>query len=168
MDRSDVVTDFEEMSGEAMTEGMARSIFGDSGGSDRDVDRSLNQGFIKVVAPLSLVLSIDPSSLLGKDPLPRPFNRRVGVFLVQGTGQGDSPPSLREVALVQRPDRLKMAGQLDLEALGKDRAAILAPLSLADQNLAAFEVQILNSKGKTLTESEAGAVKKCGDSVVDT
>lgn len=150
-----------------MPKGVTGPAFGDPGGSDCDIDGPLNEGLVEVVAPFGPILSVCPSTLLGEHPLPIPLGCSVGVLLFEGRGKEDSTPSLREVALVQSLDRLEVAGQLDLEALRKHCAAVLATLALADHDLAAFEVQILNPEGETLAQPEARAVKQGRNGVVD-
>ena len=46
-------------------------------------DGFLYQGFVNMMATLFLGLAINPSVFLGKDPLPAPVFRRIGVLAVE-------------------------------------------------------------------------------------
>jgi hypothetical protein len=62
LDRSDIVTAFEQVSGKGMPERMASSSLRQSRLRDRISHGFLNQGFVNVMATLFLCLGIGPSA----------------------------------------------------------------------------------------------------------
>jgi len=81
---SDIVTAFQKLRGEGMTEGVAGRTLGQASLFHRAGNGLLKDGFVNRVAPLLAGLGVCPSVLLGKDPLPAPFGRGVGIFAVEG------------------------------------------------------------------------------------
>ena len=67
LDRSDVVPSLEQVGGKRVPQRMARS-------------RALQHGFVQVVPPPFTCRLIDVKPGRGKDPLPGPLTRRVGVL----------------------------------------------------------------------------------------
>ena len=84
LDGANVVARFEQVGSEGVAEGVAADALGDAGLAYGVLDRPLQERFVEVVAPLLAGLGVCPSVLLGKDPLPAPFGRGVGIFAVEG------------------------------------------------------------------------------------
>lgn len=83
LDRSNVRATLKQVRGEGMPECMARGSFRETSHQHGISDGFLHQRFVNMMATLFLRLEIDPSALLGKDPLPAPVLRRVGVLPVE-------------------------------------------------------------------------------------
>lgn len=162
LDGPDVGAGFEQMGGKGMAEGVAGSGFGQAGLDDGLVDRPLEQGLVHVVAALLAGVGVFPAAGLREHPLPRPILTGVDVFAVQGFGQFHQAPAVGEVLLMELADGGQVIGQVGLEAGRQHGDAILGPLALADQNLVALEVDVLDPQVETLLEAHAGAVKDAG------
>lgn len=93
LDRADVMTGFEKMGRERVTERVARGSLGEALFDNGVSYGSLHQGFVDVMAALLFRPGIDPPLFLRKDPLPTPLGRGVGVLSLQGSRQVSPPPS---------------------------------------------------------------------------
>jgi len=80
LDGSNVRAAFEQVRGKQMAERMARGPFRETGHHHGISDGFLHQGFINRIATLFLGLHVDPSVLLGKDPLPAPRCRAAPLL----------------------------------------------------------------------------------------
>lgn len=78
----------------------------------------LYQGFVNMMATLFFGLAIDPSMFLGKDPLPAPFLRRVGVLSVEGIRKQDAAPPVGYILLVHSLDLREVFLKRRLERFG--------------------------------------------------
>jgi hypothetical protein len=67
LNRADVVSGFQQVSGEGMPEGMAADMLDHSGFSNGLLDRPLKDRLVKMVAPFFPGFRVLPSVLLGKD-----------------------------------------------------------------------------------------------------
>jgi hypothetical protein len=75
---------FKQVRGKGMAERMAGGSFRETGHQHGLSDGLLHQRFVNMMATLFLCLGILPAMFLGKDPLPTPVLRRVGVLPVEG------------------------------------------------------------------------------------
>ena len=156
LDRPDIVTTFEQMSGKRMPERMASSSLGQSGLRDRISHGFLNQGFVNVMATLFLCLGIGPPALLRKYPSPICWG--VGVFAVQGAWHLNSPPAVGHVALMDRLDLLEVVLKRDLELLGEHGDPLLRSLTASEVDFVAGEINILNAQAQTFHQPQGCAI----------
>jgi hypothetical protein len=122
------------------------SGFGEAGGAYRRSEQALEQRLVEVVAaPLAgRLVRMYPSR--GEDPLPGPFAGSARVFASEGVGQGDVAGRALEVALVLSLDAPKVLAEGRDEAGRQDGQAILAALAVADEDLAAMKVHVLDAQ----------------------
>lgn len=104
LDRSDVVTAFKQMGGEGMPEGVAGRTLYQTGPRHRRTHRLLYKRLIDVMPPLFAGLGGAPSVFLGKDPLPAPFLRGIGILAVECIGHRHTAPSVGQVHFMNRFD----------------------------------------------------------------
>src|SRR3990172_6954693 len=96
------------------------------------------------MAALLLGLRVHPPILLWKDPLPPPVGRRVGILPVQGSRHLNTSPAFGQVTLMDRLDLLEVLLKWRLERVGKHGNPVFRALAVADENLVARELNILN------------------------
>jgi hypothetical protein len=100
LDGSNVRAAFEQVPGKRMAERMARSSFCETSHRHGIPDGFLHQGFVNVMAALLLSPGVHPSVFLGKDPLPEPVFRRVGILSVKGIRKLDTAPTIGKILLM--------------------------------------------------------------------
>jgi hypothetical protein len=162
LDSADVVARLEEMGGEAVAKGVARSGLGEARPDDGFVDGSLEERLIDVVATLGLGPFVEPPAFLGEDPLPGPVGRGVGVLESQGVGQGDPAPTIGEVLLVNGADANQVVTEQRDERSREHGDPVLGTLAGADNDLEPFEVDVLDPKLNALLEPQTGAIEEFG------
>lgn len=84
-----VITGFEQMGGERMTQHMGRNGFGNARAVGSDFDGALHRSGLEVVDFLASVEGIARRALRGKNKLPLPAKRRLGILALQGGRQVD-------------------------------------------------------------------------------
>jgi hypothetical protein len=152
LDSADVVAGFEEMGGEAVAKGVARSGLGEARPDDGFVDGSLEERLIDVVATLGLGRFVDPPAFLGEDPLPGPVGRGVGVLEGQGVRQGDPAPTIGEVLLVNGSDPNQVVTEQREKGSREHGDPVLGTFAGTDNDLEPFEVDVLDPKLDALLE----------------
>jgi len=97
LDRSYIVTAFEQVSCERMPESMARGPLRQPCSWDCIPHGLLNQGFINVMSSHSPVFVF----FLRKDPLPTPVGRGIRVLAAKRIGQQNAAPAVGKVFIVR-------------------------------------------------------------------
>ena len=131
LDRPDIVTAFEKLRGEGMTQRVAGGAFGQTGFSHRAGNCFLDDGFVNMMASFFAGFRISPAVFLWENPLPAPFLGGVGVFPVERVGQEHTPPAFRQVALVDCLAPLQMLLKRRLERFGQHSDAVLRAFAVA-------------------------------------
>src|SRR3990167_11541335 len=85
-----------------MPESMASSVLCQSSLDDCVPHGFLNQRLINVMATLLFCLGIEPPVFLRKYPLPAPFLRRIGIFVVERSWHLNTSPAFGQVFLMDR------------------------------------------------------------------
>lgn len=97
-----------------MPERVAGGPLGEPGLCHSVSDGFLHQGFVNMMATLFLSLEIDPSVFLGKDPLPAPVLRRIGILTVECMWKLDTAPPIRYILLMNGLDLLEVVLERNL------------------------------------------------------
>lgn len=108
LDGADIITGFEEMGGEGVTERVATGGLGDAAGFDGGVDRALEVGVVGVVAAGEAGARVEAEFGGGKDILPAPFFIGVGIFTLEGVGEVNGAIAGLEIGLVEGFDAAEM------------------------------------------------------------
>ena len=99
----------------------------------------------------------------GKDKLPAPFGRGVGIFAIQRVGQVDRPEPLGGILLVEHFDVSEMASKRVLKPWGQHRAAVLAALPVPYHELVSIEPHVLHAKAEGLRKPEPAPIEQACD-----
>ena len=91
LDRPDVVTTFEEVSGEGVTKSMTGCVLGDVGLADRRLDRPLDGALMEVMAANDTRLGLDIGAGRRENPLPCPLPPRFRILAAPGSGSRRRP-----------------------------------------------------------------------------
>jgi hypothetical protein len=160
LDGPNVVAGLEEVGGERVTQGVGRDVLGDVGDLGGLVDGALEDALVEMVASDLAGLAIGVRSGGGKDPLPRPGAREVGVLSAKGIGELDAAGAATEVGLVLRLSGGELVAQGLETRVGERGDAIAAAFGVADDDFAAVEIEVFDAKGGALEEAQAGAVEE--------
>ena len=93
-----------------------------------------------------------------EDPLPGPLAAGVRVLPGEGAGEGHVAGAALEVGEVLALDALQVRAQGRDEPGGQDGHPVLSSLSVADDQLLAGEVHVLDAQAAALQQAEAGPV----------
>jgi hypothetical protein len=129
-----------------MAERVAGHPLRDPGLPHRRNQRSLKQGFVDVMPPLFAGFRVTTTAFLYKHELPTPLPVRAGILAREGVWQLNAPTAVRQVLPVDLLDALKMLLQTWNHPPGHYRYPVFVPLPFADSDLAALEVQVLDSQ----------------------
>ena len=113
LDGSNVRPVFEQMRGKRMTKRVTGSSFCQTSQHHGISDSLLHERFVNMMAALFLRLEIVPSVLLGKDPLPAPVLRGVGILPVKGIWKLHTTPPISYILLVNSRDLLEVIRERD-------------------------------------------------------
>jgi len=117
LDGADVVAAFQQMGGKAVTQGMTVDPLTDRGRHGRLFDALLQAVFMDMVPPGLAAARIERQPAAGKNILPGPFLRGIGIFPGQGVGKKDLTRPLGQIILVQPVPLAKMVGQYNWRRL---------------------------------------------------
>jgi len=137
---TDIVAVFQEMSCEAVAEGMAGDPFGCSGALYRLVYCLLKDGFVHVVSALPLGFGVGPPSFLREDPLPHPIDRSAGIFYSESVRQFDPPPTFFKILLMERLYPCEMILEGTDEGVRQHSDPVFVAFSGVNDDLMAFKV----------------------------
>lgn len=176
LDGAEILTGFEEVGGEAMSEGMAGNFFGDLGFLDSGGDGGLDGRFVGMVsAELAAVVvgdelfwgffferfagvGIEGESVGGEEVLPGERLADLGPFAGEGVGEPDPAGAGGQVVFVEFADGLDLLAQVGFEGAGEWDAAVFVTFGLSDGDLASFEVDIFDAESADFHDTESGAV----------
>ena len=96
----------------------------------------------------------------GKHVLPRPLARRAWILARERERQPDLAEAVREIELVLLAHRCEVRAQRPHDATRQHRHAILESLAVADQDLAAREIDVLHAQPHALHDPHPGAVEE--------
>ena len=111
LDGSDVVSAFEEVRREGMTQSMAGGWFGDSRFAHGLTDGPLENGLVKMVALAISGFSVHVGSGSREHPLPIPLCGRSRVLRAEGIREFHVAGALLEVSPVLHLDPAEMRGE---------------------------------------------------------
>ena len=80
LNRPNVVAGFQQVRREAVPQGMAGGVFGDSSTARRTPNRFLNDSFVDVVTPLDVYALVEVPATGRKYELPTPLGLRVRIL----------------------------------------------------------------------------------------
>ncbi len=162
LDRADVGAVLEQMGGEGVPEGVAGDALRGPSALRRLLHRALEHGGVQVVADELARLGIAGEAGGRKDPLPAPLAPRVRILPFQGVGERDPGIPLGQIAAMEVPHGLQMARQPFVDAPREGRDPLAPALALADHELSARRVDVLDAQPQALQEPQAGAVEQRG------
>lgn len=162
LDGADILAGFEQVSGEAMSEGVAGNFFHDTGTFCGGFNSGLDGVFVDMVsAELSTVrmgdelsgvifvgfagVGVDGQVGSGEEVLPAEFSSGEGPFDGEGVGEPYPTSSDEQILLVQLGDELDLELEIGNEALGERYGSVFFPFGLAHDDLFSLEVDILNA-----------------------
>lgn len=126
------------------------------------MDGPLHGAFVHVETALIARFGVFPAAFLGKHPLPGPFRRCVDVFPIEGVWEGDASEAVVFVFFIDEADSGEMFLKRGFEGLGKHRHPVFGSLAVADEDLVAREVDVLDAEGEAFHEPESGSVHESG------
>jgi hypothetical protein len=106
--RANVVTIFQKMRRERMSQRVTRRVLCQSGPIYRCLHRPLQTVFVQVMTQNLFAHRIFGHAYRRKDKLPRPLPRRVGMFLFHAFGQRHARSSLPQIFLPANPRPLHL------------------------------------------------------------
>ncbi len=153
LDGADIIAVFQQMGGEAMAEGVAAGVSGDSRRADGGVDRALQAALVQMVAARRTCGRIARVTAHRKDELRGPFPIGVGILPLQGIGERNRTGAARQLAGVG----LRAEHEVGLERLNQrqrqHRHAILLALPVTYDQLATREVEVLHAQAQALEQA---------------
>jgi hypothetical protein len=162
LDGADVVAGFEQVGGEGVAEGVAADGLGDAGGAGCAADFLLQAGSIRVMTAEDARARIDREPIRGKDVLPLPLAGGGRILTLEGIRQEDSAGSEGTIGIEHMADTLQMILQRSVEAIRKDRDAILEAFAVSDEDLTEIEIRILDAQAEDFHKAQSAAVKELG------
>lgn len=150
-----------------MAERVRTDALGDRRGERRLADRPLDGGLVEVVAAALARDAVRIDARGREDPLPGPFSRGAGILDAQGVRQFDAARIGREISLMLFVDCDQMMSQELSQRRGKQRDAILAPLSVPDDQLLPAEVDVLDPQAQSFKKAQAGPVQQASAQILD-
>ncbi len=148
-----------------MTEGMAAGVFGDCGGQERLLDRTLEHRHVKVMAAALAAPVVGIEAGGGEDPLPGPFSARPSVFFGECMGKRGVASALDEIPLVLEADAFEMTGEVGLEDPGQQGHSVFSAFAGSDDELACVEIDVFDAEVGAFEQAQAGAVEqRCHES----
>jgi len=160
---TNVVTVGQQVCRERVPERMARDSLREACLPHRSLQRPRKQRFVDVMTALLAGLGVSPATFLREHELPAPLLVGIWVLAGQGVRQFDAAVAVGQVLLVNRLRPSEMFLQRLNHCPGHCRAPVFVPLAFADGDLAALEVQVLDSQAKGFEQPQAAAVQEHGD-----
>jgi hypothetical protein len=145
LDRADVGAALEQVGGEAVAQGVGGDPFVDAGGEGGAAEGALDVGFVEMVPAYEAGTGVAGRLRCGEDPLPFPVPAGVGVFARDRVGQLDAGQAGSAVGVVGRADSPEMSADLPLESVREERRSIAVAPALADEDLAAPGIEVLDA-----------------------
>jgi hypothetical protein len=163
LDGADVVAGFEEVGGEGVPEAVGGDVLGDPGEGRAQLDGSLDDGLVEVVAAGLSGAGVKVGAGRGEEPLPGPRAGGVRVLEVESVGELDVSRSVAEVGLVLGVDLAQVRAELGDETRREGGDAVPSAFAVSEEDLAAVEVEVLDSKGGALEEAKSRSIEERGD-----
>src|SRR5512143_2848138 len=136
---------------------MTRRPLGDPGPDHRLAERPLNHRFVQMVPTTrSMLVHHRPSST--ENVAPSPLAVRVRVLPHERLAEPRSADAVTPVAPVLGFGSAEMFAQRIDTGLRQRRSAILAPLAVANNDLAAIQVDVFDANTKTFQQTKSAAV----------
>jgi len=163
LDGADIIAIFQQVGSEAVPEGMGCDVFGQAGLAGSRPDCTPYAGRVEMVPPAGTCAGISGGLGSREKILPAPIARRGGILAGQPAGQFHCAIAFREGVLVGQPDSPDVSFEGRKDSLGKQRAAVLTPLTGADSDLPAIKIQVLDPQSEGFRDPQAGPVEQLAD-----
>ena len=160
LDRADVMTRFEQMRRERVPQRMRRGGLRNAGAPQGLAHRPLERLVADVVPPLDAASWVERAAIGGKNILPAPIARSVRVFSFERRRQPDSAESGTKITRMKFLGLAQLHAEGVYQALGKYRDPVLRALSVANEDCAAREVDVLDSQTSGLHDAQPRAIEK--------
>jgi hypothetical protein len=162
LDGADIVSLFEEVSGEGVSERVAACVLVAAGAVDGDFDCALKNRRVDVVSEDFAGVDVDAVSGCGEDELPAPFRRGIRVLGGECKGEGDAGISLEHIAFIELVDSFEVEFEGGNEGSGEHSDAILVSFAGLDGDSMEVEVDVFDTEVYAFVEAEASAVEEVG------
>ncbi len=146
------------MRGDRMPECVATHVLHNPRLADGLLDGPLENRLVNMMPSFFVSPGVLPAAFLGKDPLPAPVLRRVGVLAVEGVWKLHTAPPIRDILLMNGLDLFEVVLERDLRRFGQHRDPVFRPLAVANQNLIPGEIDVLHSQAQAFHQSKARAI----------
>src|SRR6266545_3524099 len=163
LDGADVVALTDQLSGKGMAQTVGRCRLGDTGAPHCLRHRLLHHGLVQVMSLPDAAASVRVVGGSRENVLPGPLAVGAAVLACQGVRQGGAPEALAQVRQVKLAHPLEMLGKRLLAGTGQHGHPVLAALAVADGDLVALEVDVLDAHVQALQEPEPRAVQQPAD-----
>src|SRR5262249_23082158 len=148
------------MSGEGVAQGVAGDALAQIRGLRGGVHRPLHHRLVPMMSSLESARLVAPAAARRKDPLPEPLLVRVRELSLQGGGEGHRSETGVEILCVYVLYVLEVVAQRRDRGLREDGDAIALPLRIADEQLAAREVDVLHAQAQSFQQTQTAAVEQ--------
>ncbi len=125
---------------------MATCRFSNSGAINRSVDRSLDHGFVHVVAPRGSSFGFRESAGCGENVLPAPLAVGVWIFTGEGMRQLNLPRPVLKISFVDVANALDVLMEGWRYLCWQHRNTVLSAFAVADHDFEPFEIDVLDSE----------------------
>jgi len=139
---------------------MRRNGLGDPRGSGSLAQRALQGLVIDVVPSDPAGTGVGRQARRGKDVLPAPLSRGVGVLSFECIGKMDSTESREQVFVMQRLHPDQMLPEWFPKTGRQHRDAVLSALAVPDQDLQPGELHILQPQARPFHHPHARAIQQ--------
>ncbi len=160
LDSADVVSLFEQVSGEAVAEGVAAGRLGNSGRADGMLDRVLEIFLASVVAARLAAARIEGEFRGRKNLPPGPGTGIIGVFAVESKGEMDGTAAPGEIAAMQLPHSRQVRTEGLAKALGQESDPFPHAFSVVNGDLVITEIDVFDAQTDRFHEAQAAPIEQ--------
>lgn len=146
--RPDITIRFMQVRGEGMAESVAGSAFGQTSFSHRHGGCLSNGRFVNVMPPFVAGSGFFHRLACEKNQLPTPLFPHVDGLALGGVEHKPEVPPVAGIALVDRPDLLRIFLQRRHELAGQHADSLFRPLAVRNENSVSREVYVLKAQTK--------------------
>jgi hypothetical protein len=129
-----------------MPKGMAACRFQNTGLPHGIFNRALNHRLMEMMSAPNTGLVFNVTGCCRKHPLPSQFPLRIRILPGQRIRKHDAASAVRQIPLMQLSNEIEMFAKRRLYRIGKHGHPVLPALAVAQSNLSAIEIKVLNTE----------------------
>ena len=167
LDRADIVSFFQEVGRERMSERVGASVLQWGDFSYGVFQGALDRAIVDMVAAQFPGNRVSGGFGCAEEVLPGEFFSRVGVFGCEAVWEVDFSVAVADIDFVLDGDMFDMESKVFFEFSWKGYCAVFISFSAVDGNEVAVEVDIGDPEFEAFFESEAGAIEEARDEFGD-